>query len=140
MKRRARYDWKFSDFFYNLFNFLIFCCCVNMKNKLNVKKRFDIYEKGEEKFIKDFDAVDYADNMRNLKALLTSLMDDSEKLMVKYQKSKVISLTSENSSSEESDGGGKSSEEIPKLFSSKTRRLMHLAKLEKLMVNFKNNL
>ena len=114
MRRRVKFDWKISDFIFNLFSSLsCLFCWIKKRKSLNVKKRFELYEKGEEKFIKEFDAVQFAKSMRNLNTLVTSMMDDSERVMIKYQKCNVISLSSGDEGNG-SDGIGKN--EIPKLF------------------------
>ena len=51
--------------------------------------------------------------MRNLNTLVTSMMDDSERVMIKYQKFNAISLSSEDEGSENDE---EEKGEIPKLF------------------------
>jgi len=53
---------------------------------MNVKRRLELYNRGEEKFAKEFDAVYYAKSLRNLNTLMVSMLDDSEKFMANYQK------------------------------------------------------
>ena len=59
------------------------------------------------------------------------MMDDSERVMIKYQKCNVICLSSESEGSS-SDGGGK--DEIPKLFHK--NKLTHQTEVDNFMVIF----
>ena len=125
MKRRMKYDWKLTDLIFNLFHPLssFLCWCSNSKrNPLNLKKRHGLFEKGETKFVKEFDAVYYARWMRNLNTLVTSMMDDSERFMIAYQKSNAISLLSDTTSSHSDDNY----DDVPKLFASKTKKKKHV--------------
>jgi len=134
MRQRVRYDWKITDFIFNffrLFSFL-FCCINKKKNKLNVKKRLELYDKGETKFIKDFDAVYYARSIRNLTTLVTSMIDQNERFMISYQKTNAISLDSSTTSShsdENYDG-------VPKLFAKEKKKLEHRNRVDEFMVNY----
>mmetsp|Transcript_7776 Transcript_7776/g.6873 ORF Transcript_7776/g.6873 Transcript_7776/m.6873 type:complete len:203 (+) Transcript_7776:1003-1611(+) len=91
MRRRLRYDWNLADFIYNSFSFLsCLCFCIKKKRPMNVKDRHKLYKKGEEKFTKEFDAVYYAKSLRNLNTLVNSLLDDSEKFMINFQRRNAI--------------------------------------------------
>ena len=100
-----------------------------------------IFNKGEDKFIQEFDAVHYAKSIRNLNTLMAAMLDDSEKFMVKYQKSSLISLeSSESESSNESDEN-----DIPKLYSNVNRKAKHKIKIDEfivrlLLTSFRNNI
>jgi len=67
--------------------------------------------------------------MRNLNTLVTSMMDDSERVMINYQKCNVICLSSESEGSS-SDGGGK--DDIPKLFNKD--KITHQTEVDNFMV------
>lgn len=125
MKRRMRYDWKITDFLYTFISPL--CCCCRSR-KLGVSTRHKLHKMGEDKFIKEFDAVYYANSMRNLNTLVSSLMDDSERFMITYQKSNCLSLSQESGDS--SDPGGF---ELPKIFQKK-RKKQHIARIDDFMV------
>ncbi|CAI2382333.1 unnamed protein product [Moneuplotes crassus] len=134
MKKRVRYDWKLSDFVFNLFSSLkclCFCCC-RMKNKLHIKLRHKLYERGEEKFIKEFDAVTFARNARNMNTLINSMMDEKERMMVIYQKSNVIPLNSDTKSSESEDPY----DEVPKMFSLHKKKILHQHMVNKFMSEY----
>ena len=73
-------------------------------------------------YIKEFDAVYYARSIRNLKMLVASLMDDSERFLSTYQHFNSISLVSESISSNSSDDPY---EKIPKLLASRNKRYKH---------------
>lgn len=70
-----------------------------------------LFEKGSQKFIKEFDAEYYVKSLRKLKTLMDSLMNDEERVISVYQHSNVVAAYDTNSSSD--DGYSK----IPKLFS-----------------------
>lgn len=91
MANRRNYNYSFMDFNYNLL-----CCwkCsfLNKKGTYGLYNRFVLHEKGLDKYIKEFDAEYYARSLRNLKMLVSSLMDDSERFMSNYQHCNSISL------------------------------------------------
>ena len=64
---------------------------------MNIKNRLKLYHKGEDKFIKEFDAVHFAKSIRNLNTLVEAMLGDNEKFMVKYQKCNVIAPDSDSS-------------------------------------------
>lgn len=135
MKRRVRYDWKITDFVFNFFRFLsLSCyCCMRNKTSLHLRNRLKLFDKGETKFIKEFDAMHYARTMRNLATLVTSMIDENEQFMIKYQKSNALSLLSDTTSSFSDDNF----ESIPKAFARKNRKKIHKAKIHDFMVRFK---
>ena len=59
-----------------------------------------MYEKGVDKYIKEFDAVYYAKSLRNLRMLVSSLMDHNERFMAAYQHCNSISLLKSDTESE----------------------------------------
>mmetsp|Transcript_12871 Transcript_12871/g.11403 ORF Transcript_12871/g.11403 Transcript_12871/m.11403 type:complete len:173 (+) Transcript_12871:618-1136(+) len=74
--------------------------------------------------------------MRNLTTLVTSMMDDSERFMIAYQKCNSISLYSDTSSSnsdENYDG-------VPKMFHKKTRKAKHIQKVNEFMEEYKKEI
>ncbi|CAI2386664.1 unnamed protein product [Moneuplotes crassus] len=120
MRSRIRYDWNLSDFLVNLCS--LFSCCFCRC----IKRRYELFEKGEKKFIKEFDAVYYARNMRNLNTLVTSMMDDSEKVMITYQKQNAIPAESDETSENEDENF----DDVPKMFSSKILKQKHIEKID----------
>ena len=98
---------------------------------MNVKNRLRFYDKGEQKFIKEFDALTFAKSIRNLNNLVEAMLDDDEKIMVKYQKVNVITPESD---SEVEDKEGK--EEVPKLFSQKQNKEVHTLRITTFMVRY----
>ena len=88
------------------------------------------FNKGEERLTKEFDAVHYVKSIRNLNTLVASMLNDNEKLLIKYQKSNLIELESnESGSSDESN-----EDEIPRLFSNNNHKAKHKAEIDKFMV------
>lgn len=133
MRRRVRYDWRMSDFFYNLIKPIWCLFDRNKKSKkaLSFKNRQKLYEKGKLKFLKEFDVLSFAKNMRNMKTLVTSMIDDKERFMIKYQKWNSISLLSNTS-----DGG--SDEQyglIPKVFDKEKKKDFHKERVDEFMVH-----
>ena len=138
MRRRVRYDWKITDFIYSFLGVFshIFHCWINKKNKLNIKTRLEVFHKGKIKFSKEFDAVNFARSIRNLKTLVSSLMDDSEKFMIPYQKCNSISLYSDTSS----EWRDQNYDEVPKLFSKSSEKIYHEHRIDKFIVlNYTHN-
>ncbi|CAI2382796.1 unnamed protein product [Moneuplotes crassus] len=135
MKRRMRYHWKVSDFVYNLFSPITWLLCGwwMKKNRLNAHTRMKLYEKGEAKFLNEFDAVYYARCMRNLNTLVGSLMDDSERFMITYQKTNCISADGETESCYSDDNY----DDVPKMFS-KAKKKQHQVKVDDFMVRVLN--
>ncbi|CAI2382433.1 unnamed protein product [Moneuplotes crassus] len=134
MKRRMRYHWKVSDFVYNFFSPItwLLCGCWMKKNRLNAHTRMKLYEKGEAKFLNEFDAVYYARCMRNLNTLVGSLMDDSERFMITYQKTNCISADGETESGYSDDNY----DGVPKMFA-KAKKRQHQVKVDDFMERYK---
>ncbi|CAI2382440.1 unnamed protein product [Moneuplotes crassus] len=134
MKRRMRYDWKISDFVYNFFSPITWLLCGwwMKKNRFNANTRMKLYEKGEAKFLNEFDAVYYARCMRNLNTLVGSLMDDSERFMITYQKTNCISADGETESSYSDDNY----DDVPKMFA-KAKKKQHKTKVDDFMEEYK---
>ena len=103
MKNRYKYDWKLSDFLFTFVAPCSFICDCSKNKKFGLRQRFGLFEKGETKYVKEFDAVYYAQNIRNLKTLVTSMMDDSERFLVTYQKYHSISVFSDTESSNDNE-------------------------------------
>lgn len=128
IQRRFKYNWKISDFIYNGFGALKFLfCCVNKKNNFNIKNRLELYKEGENKLTEELDAVQFIKSIRNLTTLVSSLLDDSEKTMVQYQKSHVLEIDKEIE--EETP-----QERKPNLFSKLAEKLIHKSEIEVFMV------
>jgi hypothetical protein len=64
-----------------------------------------MFNKGENKFIKEFDAVRFVRMTRNLKMIVSSIMNDSQRFIASYQKINTIhhdiNSSSDSMSSEE---------------------------------------
>lgn len=131
MKNRFKYQWKFSDF---AFSFIAPCMklCKKEENKrLTFMKRHGLYEKGEEKFVKEFDAINFARSMRVLRTLVSSMMDDSERVLTVYQKNHSIPVISEDSSSHSE----RDYDEVPELYTNQLRKNDHIEKVNRFMVS-----
>ena len=103
MKSRFRFSYSIYDFAYNLL--WPFKCFGDKwrKGLFNVHQRYKLYQKGEEKFIKEFDAVEFARTQRKLKMLMHSLMDESERFLAPYQKSNTIKLIDDSETDHSDD-------------------------------------
>ena len=80
--------------------------CIGIKcrkNALNLHTRYLIFKRGESKFAKEFDVVEFAKTQRKLKMLVLSLMDDDKRFLASYQKLNAISLLSNSSSINSND-------------------------------------
>lgn len=132
MKHRYKYDWNIKDFLYNLFRSFscLFSCLLKRKNSFNLKNRLTLYDRGEEKFIQEFDAVYYARNMRNIKAIAKSFQTNMKEFMLMYQKANCISLTSD-SDDEPSEGFY---DIVPPRFASEDQKRNAEDKIDKFMV------
>jgi hypothetical protein len=128
MKNHYRYDWKISDF---LFTFIapIICICSRDRS-YGIKQRYGLFEKGETKYIKEFDAVYYARNIRNLKAIVTSMMNKKERFLVTYQKRHSISVLSDTTSSP----SDKNYDHVPRLCENQKKKDDHSQKVQQFMV------
>eukprot|EP00343_Euplotes_focardii_P001167 CAMPEP_0205800820 /NCGR_PEP_ID=MMETSP0205-20121125/2604_1 /ASSEMBLY_ACC=CAM_ASM_000278 /TAXON_ID=36767 /ORGANISM="Euplotes focardii, Strain TN1" /LENGTH=202 /DNA_ID=CAMNT_0053064541 /DNA_START=1333 /DNA_END=1938 /DNA_ORIENTATION=+ len=100
---------------------------------MNVKNRYKLYQKGEDKFTEEFDAIYYAKSIRNLNTLVSSLLDDSEKFMIRFQKCNTITLKSGSDNDSNSDGN-----EAPKLFSKLGAKALHKIKIDEFMRKYKS--
>lgn len=78
--------------------------------------RYQLYEKGIDKYIKEFDAQYYAKSLRHLKMLVSSLMDDSERFMSVYQHYNCVSLIKSDT---EDDSENEAIKDMPKLLHAK---------------------
>jgi hypothetical protein len=116
MKLRFRYSYHIGDFMFNLLcpmKSAFFCKKFN--RPMNFKYRYDLYEKGSEKYVNEFDAVEYAKSSRMLNTMISSLMDRQERFFVNYQKNNCISIDGEDSFSGNSTVPSRSEKENVKL-------------------------
>eukprot|EP00344_Euplotes_crassus_P004888 CAMPEP_0197014006 /NCGR_PEP_ID=MMETSP1380-20130617/68439_1 /TAXON_ID=5936 /ORGANISM="Euplotes crassus, Strain CT5" /LENGTH=129 /DNA_ID=CAMNT_0042438655 /DNA_START=731 /DNA_END=1117 /DNA_ORIENTATION=- len=67
--------------------------------------------------------------MRNLNTLVTSMMDDSEKVMITYQKQNDIPAESD----ETSENQDENFDDVPKMFSNKMLKEKHIQKIDLFM-------
>ena len=128
MKRRYKYSYNVFDYIYNL-AWPLPLFPWRKHSLLSLYNRYKLLKKGEDMYIKEFDAVYFARSIRNLKMLVATLMDDSERFLSTYQQFNAISLVSESNSSNSSDDPY---EKIPKLLASRNKRYKH----EKWVDNF----
>lgn len=121
MAHRRFYNYSMFDFGYNIL------CCVkclspHKEKRFSYFNRYQLYEKGVDKYLKEFDAEYYTKSLRNLKMLVSSLMDDSERFMNLYQHSNTISLLKLESGNDSDDEQEK---KIPKLSSKQMKEEKH---------------
>ncbi|CAI2372806.1 unnamed protein product [Moneuplotes crassus] len=132
MLRRAKYDWKLTDLIYNTLGVfsVVFRCCLNKKNPMNIHQRLKLFEIAEQKYVRELDAVEFSKNMRNLNTLVASLLDKKEQLLVQHQKSNVLIL-------DESDDGEKQlKDDFPKLFGKPETNGDYAIRITELMDDF----
>ena len=117
---------------------LITFCFLSNELEESVESMLQIYtqdifyfKKGEEKFSKEFDVVEFARTQRKLKMLMHSLMDESERFLAPYQKLNAISILSESDSSHSDDPNYT---KIPKLLSKAEIKQKHALVVDKFFV------
>ncbi|CAI2385439.1 unnamed protein product [Moneuplotes crassus] len=134
MRKRIKYDWKITDYIFNLFRCLSFicCCCCCNKRSLNFRNRLRLYDKGESKLAKELDAVHFVKSFRNLSTLVASVVDDRERLMIAYQKCHLLSLQSDTSNS----CSDENFDSIPKMFAKASTKELHQIKVENFMAEY----
>ncbi|CAI2384546.1 unnamed protein product [Moneuplotes crassus] len=137
IQRRFNYDWRFTDLFYNACGYFkfMFHCCVNKKNNINVKRRLEYYSKGQDKYAHEFDAVRFCKSMRNLQALVRSLLDDSEKYIIKHQRSNVLTF---DESGDDTDIQEDNDKKTPKLFANLVNKMLYRIKINKFINDYMN--
>ncbi|CAI2384501.1 unnamed protein product [Moneuplotes crassus] len=137
IQRRYNYDWRITDLFYNACGYFkfMFHCCVNKKNNLNIKRRLKYYTKGQDKYAHEFDAVRFCKNMRNLQALVRSLLDDSEKYIIKHQRSNVLTF---DESGDDTDVQADNDKKTPKLFANLVNKMLYRIKINKFINDYMN--
>ena len=120
---------------------IIFCFLSNALVE-SVESMLQIYtldifyfKKGEERFVKEFDVIEFARIHRKLKMLMHSLMDESERYLAPYQKLNAISLLSETESSHSDDP---SYSKIPKLLSNMATKQKHASTVDRFFVRKQN--
>ncbi|CAI2377011.1 unnamed protein product [Moneuplotes crassus] len=134
MRSLVRYDYSFMDFLFSILNNIpcLFVCCCRSKNRLHLKKRNSLFNKGGDKFIKEFDAVRYAKSMREVQTLLKSMIDDKERFIIPYQKCNSIAMHSES----DSDHGDDNYAKVPKMFAKSKIKELHRAEVDEFMEEY----
>ena len=116
-----------------IYNFLIpaktLCCWRSSIKHLNT--RYRLFMKGQNKFVKEFDSIEFARSQRKLKMFVHWLMNKSERFLAVYQKSNAISLTSESKS--ESDNPLYAN--IPKMLDNNEKKENHQAIVNRFLVS-----
>ena len=131
MRNRYRFSYSIFDVIYNyMWPLNKFCCCFRRSIR-NLHSRYALYNKGEEKFQKEFDAIEFARTQRKLKMLVHWLMDKSELFLSTYQKSNALSLTSDSESSHSDDPAYT---KIPKMLSNAKTKQNHIVAVNKFFV------
>ncbi|CAI2381127.1 unnamed protein product [Moneuplotes crassus] len=134
MRKKARYQWKFTDFFYDFISWVPFCICFCCRKNegLNIKRRNKLFSKGADKFINEFDAVHFAKSMREVKTLLASIMDEDERFMIPFQKCNSIPMNTDSEESSEEDAY----KEVPKLFARSNETMLHISRVDDFMEQY----
>jgi hypothetical protein len=103
---------------------------------MNLKNRYKLFQKGEEKYLKELDVEYFATTMRKVHMLISSLMDDKQRFLSNYQHLNFINLEDSSGSSSDSDFEGfadKHFKKVPKILS-KDGINQHSEKIRNLMV------
>ncbi|CAI2361026.1 unnamed protein product [Moneuplotes crassus] len=135
IQRRFNYEWRFTYLFYNACGYFkfMFHCYVNKKNNLNIKKRLEYYIKGQDKYAHEFDAMRFCKNMRNLQALVRSLLDHSEKYIIKHQRSNVLTF---DESEDDTDVQAHNDKKTPKLLANLVNKMLYRTKIDKFINDY----
>ena len=86
-------------------------------------------------FAKEFDVVEFVRTQRNLRMLIKTLMDESERFLAPYQKVNAICLASDSEISESDDPAYK---KIPKLISKPEEKKNHGVIIDQFFVSIIN--
>ena len=99
MLHRRLYNYSIKDYWFNL---LCWCKCIslNKSNPYSLYNRYKLYKRGVEKFEKEMDIEHYTKSLRNLKIMVSAMIDDSERVMSIYQHKNSIPLLGSHSESE----------------------------------------
>jgi hypothetical protein len=81
--------------------------------------------------MEEFDAINYVKSIRNLKMMVSSMMDDSERYLVRYQKTHVLDYDSDKSESED----GETFKDIPGMFAKPHEKEKHKMEVTEFMVS-----
>jgi hypothetical protein len=81
--------------------------------------------------MKEFDAIYFAKSIRNLKMIIVSMMDDSERFIASYQKVNALDFDGDMTDSHSDDVY----EDIPKMFDKPTDKEQHTKKISEFMVS-----
>ena len=130
MQSRTRFDWKFTDLVYKFLVLLKFGCCFKKHRHPNIHSRYELFKKGEAKFMKEFDAIYFAKSIRNLKMIIVSMMDDSERFIASYQKVNALDFDGNKTDSHSDD----ICQDIPKMFGKPIDKEQHTKKISEFMV------
>jgi hypothetical protein len=90
MKERRRFSHSSTDYLYNMFcicKSAHFCC---RGKKMHIKNRYKLFQKGEEQYLKEFDAEYFTSTMRQVHVLLASMMDEKQRFLSNYQQYNAI--------------------------------------------------
>ena len=90
------------------------------------------FKKGEDKFLKEFDAVEFVRTQRKLKMLMNSLINEDERFFTPYQKTNALSLFS---NSDNSDFDDPDYTKIPKFLSSAKIKQKNSVVIDKFFVS-----
>ena len=95
------------------------CFCKNGFRSIHT--RYKLFQKGQEKYKKELDVVEFTRNQRKLKMLMDWSMDKSEKFLAVYQKSNMISLSTESENQSEDPAYT----QIPKMLDNDKSKAIH---------------
>lgn len=136
MKKRFRYSYSAFDFAYNLLwpvKWFFRCRWCSHPRPLSLPGRHRLYAKGEDKFTREFDAVEFARNQRRLKMLVDSLIGEHDKFLAVYQQANAIAAYRSSEGSESEDSGYA---KVPPLLSQAASKVAHFQLVENFMVTF----
>ena len=131
MAKRFRYNFTVLDILYN-FLWPLKWFRIFRKSLSNPHTRYKLFERGEVKLMKEFDAIEFARNQRKLKMLTNWLLDTSERFMAIYQKTNAINL---NTETEHELSDDPMYTRVPRLFSKKDKIDRHSDLINKFFGN-----
>ena len=104
---------------------------------MHARNRHKLLTKGEDKFIKEFDAEYFVDTMRKVHLLLAATMDDNERFLSKYQQLNTVKLI-EDFDQSDSDDPDLLPQSLPKLKSDPEEIAQHQFRVSEFMRKFQD--
>ena len=97
IQNRFKYSYSFLDIIYNIFYPLKCIKCSWKKNTNSLHQRYKIFLKGEEQYIKEFDATKFIRKQRKLNLIVKHLINQKEQTLFKFQKWNALNFDTSSS-------------------------------------------